>query len=436
MKITPLEIRNQQFDKTNFRGYNIEEVDAFLGNLALEWERIVNESIMLRMQLDMAEKEAAKFREIQMTLIKTLKTAEDTGNMITEQANFQAEKSLQDAANKSEQILTEAYAEANRLKEETDSEIRQMKEGISVEIQALERNCRTLEHYRNTLLVQLKTLANTTLDHVESFDVTIPEYVPNTPQVANPEPLAQVEHTPLEPTTDLLPDLDTQDPSATPESPAVELIREIPAPEFDLPSPDVEDEPPVGEIESRESAIAEDILAQLKAEVLSVADHEASAYDDFTSIEGITPQIHQALVDSGITTFRALSCLPAYKVFEFLHKKGVGNDELDIHGWTQHAYRLSGGQMVLEEKITTAAEEDIRPIVPIAPIKNNGTQASPSIDFEDKTSKIIQSIRTNMQLDGKNNGKPKKEGEVSPRLEELLKLRKKDQNSGSFFDNL
>lgn len=423
MKITPLEIRNQQFDKTNFRGYNIEEVESFLGNLALEWERIVNESIMLRMQLDMAEKEAAKFREIQMTLIKTLKTAEDTGNMITEQANLQAEKSLQEAADKSEQILTEAYAESNRLKVETEQEISQMKEGVSLEIQDLERNCRTLEHYRNTLLVQLKTLANTTLDHVDSFDVTIPEYTP-----VSQAPAVQVVY---EPTPVAMPEV-TQaifEP---------EVINEKPAPpiaEPDHHSLPSEDDLSVGEIESREVALAEGILAHLKAEAETPLLNGSAAYDDFTAIEGISPQIHQALIDSGITTFRALSCLPAYKVFEFLHKKGVGNDEFDIHGWTQHAYRLSGGQMILDETPTAAAEEDVAPIVPVPTLKKEPVQPASGIDFEDKTSKIIQSIRSNMQMDGKTNGKARKEGDVS-RLEDLLKARKKDQNSGSFFDNL
>lgn len=467
MKITPLEIRNQQFSKANFRGYSIEDVDTFLGNLALEWERIVNESIMLRMQLDMAEKEAAKFREIQMTLIKTLKTAEDTGNMITDQANFQAEKNLQEAASKSEQILTEAYAEANRLKFETEREVHQMKEGISVEIQELERTCRTLEHYRNTLLVQLKSLANTTLDHVESFDISIPAYTPAAPSgIQNKDEVGALEVVQTESVEEITPEIaPSEDQKIAPVEAQIDessADMEMPAPEFDLPesmeeeavaavehdpieeravaaaehvpiAPDIS----VGELESRESAIAEDILAQLKAEVVSEKTN-VPAYDDFTRIQGITPEIHQALLDSGITTFRALSCLPAYKVFEFLHKKGVGNDELDIHGWTQHAYRLSGGQIVIDEPLTAVAEEGVQPITPLAQSKPNGNPPAPApaIDFEDKTLKIIQSIRTNMQLDGKTNGKPRKEGEVSPRLEELLKHRKKDQNTGSFFDNL
>src|SRR6218665_1691409 len=129
MKITPLEIRQHEFEKT-FRGYNIEEVDNFLANLSQEWERILNESQMLRMQLEMAEKEASKLREIEMTLFKTLKTAEDTSTMITEQANQQAEKHIQESKQKSEEIVDEALAKAAEILREAQTKAKYIKEEV------------------------------------------------------------------------------------------------------------------------------------------------------------------------------------------------------------------------------------------------------------------------------------------------------------------
>ena len=43
MKITPLEIRQKAFEK-NFRGYNQDEVNAFLQTLSQEWERVGDEN--------------------------------------------------------------------------------------------------------------------------------------------------------------------------------------------------------------------------------------------------------------------------------------------------------------------------------------------------------------------------------------------------------
>ncbi|MFN3852393.1 MAG: DivIVA domain-containing protein [Spirosomataceae bacterium] len=169
MKITPLEIRQHEFEKT-FRGYNIEEVDNFLSNLAQEWERILNESKMLRMQLEIAEKEASKLREIEMTLFKTLKTAEDTSNMITEQANQQAEKHVQESRLKSEQIVSEAQSKAATIIRQAEERAKYIKDEVLSEVRGLERDFKAMDHYKSNLLVQMRSLANATIEHVDRFE--------------------------------------------------------------------------------------------------------------------------------------------------------------------------------------------------------------------------------------------------------------------------
>ncbi len=75
MRITSLEIKQHEFERS-FRGYNVDEVNQFLGEIAQEWDKMFNEVKMLKMQLDIAEKEASKLRDVEMTLINTLRTAE------------------------------------------------------------------------------------------------------------------------------------------------------------------------------------------------------------------------------------------------------------------------------------------------------------------------------------------------------------------------
>lgn len=191
MKITPLELRQYEFEKT-FRGYNIEEVDMFIANLSQEWERILNESKMLKMQLEIAEKEAAKLREIEVTLFRTLKTAEDTSTMITDQANLQAQKRISEANEKVEKLLqdTNEYSQqqvadaetkaieivnnANKKSTEiiTSAELqaRHIQEDILEEVQSLERDFKAMQNYKANLLVQMRSLANATIEHVERFE--------------------------------------------------------------------------------------------------------------------------------------------------------------------------------------------------------------------------------------------------------------------------
>ena len=114
MKITSLEIKQHEFEKS-FRGYNIEEVNHFLANISQEWERMLNELKMLKMQLEISEKEASKLREVEMTLIKTLRTAEDTSSRITDNANQEANRKISEAEQKAEAILADAENNPRRF---------------------------------------------------------------------------------------------------------------------------------------------------------------------------------------------------------------------------------------------------------------------------------------------------------------------------------
>ena len=51
MRITPLDIRQKTFEK-NFRGYEKDEVNAFLLTLSQEWERVLDENKECRIKLE------------------------------------------------------------------------------------------------------------------------------------------------------------------------------------------------------------------------------------------------------------------------------------------------------------------------------------------------------------------------------------------------
>ena len=73
MKITPLEIRQKEFEK-KMRGYDKDEVNAFLQSLSQEWERTLDETKEMRIRLETTEREVNKLREVESSLFKTLKT--------------------------------------------------------------------------------------------------------------------------------------------------------------------------------------------------------------------------------------------------------------------------------------------------------------------------------------------------------------------------
>lgn len=166
MKITPLEIRQKQFERT-LRGYDKDEVSAFLLSLSQEWERAQDEVKEMRIKLEATEREVAKLREVESSLFKTLKTAEDTGSNLIDQANKTAELHMRETQLKAEAMLNEAKTKAKDIIEGADSTAKQMLDEMEERLKAMVQNYKNLESQRDNLLSDLKRLAGETIDRVE-----------------------------------------------------------------------------------------------------------------------------------------------------------------------------------------------------------------------------------------------------------------------------
>ncbi len=169
MKITPIEIRQKTFEK-GFRGYEKDDVNAFLLSMSQEWEKLLDENKEYKMKLDLMEKESRKLKEVENSLYRTLKTAEDTGSHLIEQANKSADLHLVEAKQKAEIMLTEAQNRAKNMVLEADKKAKQALEDMLNELKSLERDFRTMENLRDNMLFGLKSMANDTLERVARLD--------------------------------------------------------------------------------------------------------------------------------------------------------------------------------------------------------------------------------------------------------------------------
>ncbi|WP_242926888.1 DivIVA domain-containing protein [Pontibacter vulgaris] len=166
MKITPLEIRQKSFEKA-FRGLDKDEVNAFLLTLSQQWEKLLDENKDLRLKLEASHRETQKLREVESSLYKTLKTAEDTGNSILEQATKSAELQAREAQLKADELLTQARTEARRVLEDAAKQSEKVVADMQQEVKALEQDYQRLESYLDTMVRDLKNLANDALEKVE-----------------------------------------------------------------------------------------------------------------------------------------------------------------------------------------------------------------------------------------------------------------------------
>jgi cell division initiation protein len=168
MKITPLEIRQKTFEK-NFRGYEKDEVNGFLMTLSQEWERLMDENKELRIKLEATEREVSKLREVEGSLYKTLKTAEDTGANVIDQARKTAELHLRESQFKAEALVSEAKTKAKDTLEEAESRTKEVIADMEDRLKNLVDTYKKLESSREDLLAELKRMASDMMDKVERF---------------------------------------------------------------------------------------------------------------------------------------------------------------------------------------------------------------------------------------------------------------------------
>lgn len=174
MRITPLEIRQHTFDKT-FRGYDAESVDAFLLSLSQEWERVAEELRQSKNQLELAEREVSRMKEIETSLFKTLKIAETAQQEINDKAQLEADKLIEAAKLEAEEILNDARkkADMNIIDSENKAQFI-LKDAVS-DLRHFEKDFKAMERYKDHLVFELKQFATETLDKVKAFEERVNE---------------------------------------------------------------------------------------------------------------------------------------------------------------------------------------------------------------------------------------------------------------------
>jgi cell division initiation protein len=179
MRITPLEIRQKSFEK-KMRGYDKDAVDAFVLSLSHEWERRLDESKHIKEQLETSQHDVRKLREVEESLFKTLKTAEDTGSNLIDQATKSAELTIKEAQMNAEAMLAEARSQVRDMLDQADAHVKEVLGGLDEEARKIEADLRILENHRDAVLRELTMVSNDTLARVANFstarfDVSIPK---------------------------------------------------------------------------------------------------------------------------------------------------------------------------------------------------------------------------------------------------------------------
>jgi len=136
MKITPLDIQQQQFKGKMFGGLDPDDVDAFLQSVASEMESLIRENNELKEQQARHNREMGEMAEKEKDLRETMLAAQ----RITEEmkANAQKEASLvvSEAELRAERIVMDSERQLGELKARIE-EVRRQKIQFEISLKAL-----------------------------------------------------------------------------------------------------------------------------------------------------------------------------------------------------------------------------------------------------------------------------------------------------------
>ena len=155
MPLTPIEIHSKEFAKS-FRGYDEDEVNAFLNQIIKDYEHFIKEREDANAKLEDMQQKVDKFVGIKDSLNKSISVAQSAAENLKKNAQAEAALIVKEAEKNADRIVNESLAKANK---------------VSLEIEELKNQSR-LYRSKLRLLVesQLRMLSG---DEVEDPDVSL-----------------------------------------------------------------------------------------------------------------------------------------------------------------------------------------------------------------------------------------------------------------------
>ncbi len=121
MKLTPLDIQQQQFRKRIVNGYDRREVDTFMELVRNEMEELITENMNVKQQIKDKTESLSEYKDREQTIKETMLTTQRLKDDIHANALKEAQLIIADAKIKAEDIINSAqnrYMEIiNEIKE-------------------------------------------------------------------------------------------------------------------------------------------------------------------------------------------------------------------------------------------------------------------------------------------------------------------------------
>ncbi len=147
MKITPMDIKNQDFKRV-MRGYDPIEVNTFLEMLSNEVEKLVRKQKDNRERVKELEEQLKHYKQLEKSLQQALLQAQESATKAREQSSREAEIIIKQAETRASEIVQDSRSSLSHIKNEIEQ----------------------LRTIRETMISRLKILLNSQLELLQSLE--------------------------------------------------------------------------------------------------------------------------------------------------------------------------------------------------------------------------------------------------------------------------
>ncbi|HUV86898.1 MAG TPA: DivIVA domain-containing protein [bacterium] len=146
MKITPQDIHAQEF-RRSLRGYDMDEVDAFLAQVADELETRVQENLQFKDRTKVLEERVAEYQRLDERLKETLVTAQEMKEEIAKASQYKVEAAAAQARAEAQRIVADAHKKLIWIQSQVD-DLRRYRDSFVIRYKAfLDQQYRLLADY-------------------------------------------------------------------------------------------------------------------------------------------------------------------------------------------------------------------------------------------------------------------------------------------------
>jgi len=160
--LTPLEINKKEFKKT-FRGYDEEQVDSFLDQIIIDYEKLYRENQDLHEKLEQLDSTIKRYKELEEVLKNTLVMAQKNAEELRDNTESEVSLMLDKAKSESQKILEDAEAKAEKIFSDAREKVQS-----------------TLDHYKDIqkqvqiFKVKFRSFLKAELEMLDGEDVPLP----------------------------------------------------------------------------------------------------------------------------------------------------------------------------------------------------------------------------------------------------------------------